>query len=117
MGGADSTLGGVYIQKIQPDSPAAKDERLQVGDRIVTIDYHTLENMKIDDVIIAIQQAGPFVQLTILRQSDGVIETVELVKPDVGGLGLLISELNDLPGIYVKEVVRGVAGRRVLTCD
>ena len=36
----------------------------------------------------------------------GEIETVDLVKPEMGGLGLLICEHDHLPGIYVKEVVQ-----------
>ena len=106
VGGANSSLNGVYIQKILPDSPAAKDDRLHPGDRILAIGSHTLEDMASEEVIQAIQQAGSFVHLTILRQPDGAVETIELVKPDGGGLGLLISELKDLPGIYVQEVVK-----------
>lgn len=114
VGGANSSLNGVYIQKILPDSPAAKDDRLHPGDRILTIGSHTLEDMASEEVIQAIQQAGSFVHLTILRQPDGAVETIELVKPDGGGLGLLISELKDLPGIYVQEVVSEGAGEGVM---
>lgn len=31
---------------------------------------------------------------------------MELVKPEMGGLGLLICEHDQLPGIFVKEVVQ-----------
>ena len=31
---------------------------------------------------------------------------MELVKPEMGGLGLLICEHDHLPGVYVKEVVQ-----------
>lgn len=109
MGGADTSLNGVYIQRIFPDSPAAKDERLHVGDRILAIGSHTLENMKKEEVIQAIQQSGPFVHLTILRQPDGAVQTIELMKPDGGGLGLLIFEQKDQPGIYVQDVVKNHA--------
>ena len=113
VGGADSSLHGVYVQRIVPDSPAAKDDRLRAGDRILAIGSLTLENMTKEEVLQAIQQAGSFVRLTILRQTTGAMETVELVKPDGGGLGLLISELKDLPGIYVQEVVsEGRGGAR-----
>ena len=35
----------------------------------------------------------------------GEIETVELQKPERGGLGLLICEQEDRPGVYVQQVV------------
>ena len=38
--------------------------------------------------------------------STGDVETVELLKPELGGLGLLICEHDHLPGVYVKEVVQ-----------
>lgn len=36
----------------------------------------------------------------------GEIETIELAKPEKGGLGLLICEHDHLSGIFVKEVVQ-----------
>ena len=35
VGGVDTYLSEIYIQKIIPDSPAAKDGRLQPGDRLL----------------------------------------------------------------------------------
>ena len=105
VGGADTPLNGVFIQRVHPDSPASRDDRLHAGDRILAIGNHTLEDMRREEVVQTLQQAGNFVHLTILRQPEGAVETVELVKPDMGGLGLLISEGKDLPGIYVQEVV------------
>ena len=36
-GGTDSYLGGIYVQKVLADSPAARDGRLQPGDRILKV--------------------------------------------------------------------------------
>jgi hypothetical protein len=50
----------------------------------------------------------------------GEIETVELLKPEMGGLGLLICEHDHLPGVYVKEVVQHKAAyldKRVMAGD
>ena len=33
------------------------------------------------------------------------LETIELVKPDAGGLGLMICEHEDSPGVFVQKVV------------
>ena len=37
------------------------------------------------------------------------IECIELLKPERGGLGLLIVEQTDQPGVHVQEVVEGKA--------
>ena len=37
VGGTDSYLGGIYVQKVLPDSPAARDGRLQPGDKILKV--------------------------------------------------------------------------------
>ena len=39
----------------------------------------------------------------------GDIETVELMKPEQGGLGLLICESDDQPGVFIQEVVQNKA--------
>ena len=36
-GGTDSYLSGIYVQNVLPDSPAARDGRLQPGDRILKV--------------------------------------------------------------------------------
>ena len=41
--------------------------------------------------------------------SGGDIETVELMKPEQGGLGLLIFETDDQPGVFIQEVVQNKA--------
>ena len=41
--------------------------------------------------------------------SSPMAEVVELLKPERGGLGLLIWEQDGLPGVYVKEVVKNGA--------
>ena len=41
--------------------------------------------------------------------SGGDIETVELMKPEHGGLGLLIFETDDQPGVFIQEVVKNKA--------
>lgn len=41
--------------------------------------------------------------------SGGDVESVVLIKPEHGGLGLLIYELDDEPGVFVKEVVQNKA--------
>ena len=41
--------------------------------------------------------------------SGGDIETVELMKPEHSGLGLLIVERDDQPGVFIQEVVQNKA--------
>ncbi len=37
VGGTDTFLHGIYIEKVIPDSPAAKNGRLQPGDRLMKV--------------------------------------------------------------------------------
>lgn len=56
--------------------------------------------------------AGPSEGLTVPQVQGGAtsslgheIETIELVKPETGGLGLFICEKDDPQGVYVQSVV------------
>lgn len=66
-GGTDSLLGGIYIQKIIPGSPADKDGRLKPGDKILKINNSSMEGVTRDEALHALQHSSSFVHITIVR--------------------------------------------------
>ena len=67
VGGLENFINGIYIQKVIPDSPAAKDGRLQPGDRILKVNNASMEDATREDALRALQLPSSFVHLTILR--------------------------------------------------
>ena len=67
VGGADTVLKSVYIKKISPDSPAAKDGRLQAGDRIIKINNSPMERATRNDALQALQASSAYIHLTVYR--------------------------------------------------
>ena len=54
VGGADTVLKAVYVKKVVPDSPAAKDGRLQPGDQIIKINNSPMERASRNDALQAL---------------------------------------------------------------
>lgn len=67
VGGLENFINGIYIQKVIPDSPAAKDGRLQPGDRILKVNNASMEDATREDALRALQLPSSFVHLSILR--------------------------------------------------
>ena len=67
VGGADTLLKAVYIKKVVPDSPAAKDGRLQPGDQILNINNSPMEGATHNDALHALQHSSSFIRLTVHR--------------------------------------------------
>ena len=66
-GGVDTPLGDIFIQQLLPDSPAAKDGRLQPGDQVLRVNGASMKGATSDDALKALQHPDSFMQLTILR--------------------------------------------------
>ncbi len=67
VGGADTVLKAVYIKKVVPDSPAAKDGRLQPGDEIIRINSSPMERATRNDALQALQHSSSSIHLTMYR--------------------------------------------------
>ena len=67
VGGVDTLLKAVYIKKVVPDSPAAKDGRLQPGDQIIQINNSPMERATRNDALQALQHSSAYIHLTVYR--------------------------------------------------
>ena len=65
----ETTAGSIYIQGVVPDSPAAQDGRLRLGDRVVKLNNSSLEEATREEAMLTIQHAGAFVNVTIVRDA------------------------------------------------
>ena len=88
VGGSETSINGIYVQKVVPDSPAAKDGRLQPGDRILKVNNASMEDATREDALRALQHSSSFIHLTVLRdparepkmtRSDGKMEQTYMV--------------------------------------
>ena len=68
VGGADTILKGVFIKKVLPDFPAAKDGRLQPGDQILKINNSSMDGATHNDALHALQQSSAYIHLTVRRE-------------------------------------------------
>ena len=122
IGGVDTYLHNIIIERIIPGSSAATDGRLRPGDRIMEVNDVSLSEATCEDALAALQHPSPFIHLTLLRDHNpeplpkeppgsptASVEKVELVKPPHGGLGLLIQESPDQAGVFIQEVVENQA--------
>ena len=67
VGGVDTYLHSIIIERVIPDSPAAKDGRLHPGDRILEVNDVSLSEATCDDALAALQLPSPFIHLTVRR--------------------------------------------------
>ncbi len=73
-------LTGFTIVKVLENGPAHQQNKLQEGDRILTIDDEPLIGMDLLDVVDLIRgEAGTGVHLTLLREIEGVTEKLDFV--------------------------------------
>lgn len=67
VGGADTVLKAVYIKKVVPDSPAAKDGRLKPGDQVLKINNCSMERATHNDALQALQLSSSCIHMTVYR--------------------------------------------------
>jgi multiple PDZ domain protein len=109
----NSYQSNMFIHKIQGKSPAALDGRLKPNDVILSICDQPLENLSRDQAYQLLLDAPPLVKMSIYRRPSDKgrkeegheIEVVELIKPEKGGLGLMIQGDQVDGGVIITEVV------------
>uniref|UniRef100_H2YMG9 PDZ domain-containing protein n=1 Tax=Ciona savignyi TaxID=51511 RepID=H2YMG9_CIOSA len=100
VGGSDSLLDAVLVHTVYEQGAAAKDGRLWPGDRILSVNNHSLRHATHDEAIEVLRNTPGRVHLTVHRdenrwgsrsESDVYdIYDVQLVKKSGRGLGLSI---------------------------
>jgi multiple PDZ domain protein len=109
----NSYQSNMFIHKIQGKSPAALDGRLKPNDVILSICDQPLENLSRDQAYQLLLDAPPLVKMSIYRRPSDKgrkeegheIEVVELIKPEKGGLGLMIQGDQVDGGVIITEVI------------
>uniref|UniRef100_A0A0N5AAW2 PDZ domain-containing protein n=1 Tax=Syphacia muris TaxID=451379 RepID=A0A0N5AAW2_9BILA len=106
---------GVFISKISANSPAARSQRLRIGDRILEVNGIDVRNARHQTTVEALKQSGPTVRLKVTHETQpaGLKEVV--LRRNVGEpLGLNIcGGINSPPanpldktdeGIFIEKV-------------
>ncbi|KAH3869879.1 hypothetical protein DPMN_033052 [Dreissena polymorpha] len=71
-------LAGIYIRRIQPDSPAARNGCLQVGDRILAVDGASVIGADYQRTMNMILDAGDTLTLMIARGNESMATKVSV---------------------------------------
>ena len=83
-GYVDSTDGGIHVKAITPESPAARDGRIQEGDQIIAVNGLKLDgpNVGSEEAVMALQNTGHTVHLTLSRRNETRTPTVTTEEMD-----------------------------------
>ena len=65
VGGLGTSLGGCFISRIQPGSPAESDGRIRAGYRLIEVNGESLQHATHDDAIHAVRMATATVRLVV----------------------------------------------------
>ena len=70
-GYVDGNAGGIHVKAITPESPAARDGRIQEGDQIIAVNGLKLDgpNVGSEEAVMALQNTGDTVHLTLCRRN------------------------------------------------
>lgn len=60
-------LGNVYVKSVTPSGPAAKTNQIQPGDQIISVNGHTLLNLKYNKALELLQNAREEVEIIFLQ--------------------------------------------------
>lgn len=71
-------LAGIYIRKIVPDSPAAENGSLQVGDRILAVEGKSVIGASYQSTMKALKEAGDKVTLLVARGNESMATKVSV---------------------------------------
>uniref|UniRef100_H2YMH0 PDZ domain-containing protein n=1 Tax=Ciona savignyi TaxID=51511 RepID=H2YMH0_CIOSA len=124
VGGSDSLLDAVLVHTVYEQGAAAKDGRLWPGDRILSVNNHSLRHATHDEAIEVLRNTPGRVHLTVHRDEnrDAInnesesdvydIYDVQLVKKSGRGLGLSIVGRKNAAGVFVSDLVSGGAASR-----
>uniref|UniRef100_A0A1I7XFZ6 Protein lap4 n=1 Tax=Heterorhabditis bacteriophora TaxID=37862 RepID=A0A1I7XFZ6_HETBA len=124
---------GVFISKISANSPAARSQRLRVGDRILSVNDRDVSEAKHNDAVEALKQSGSRVRIRIThdKQPKGLREVMIRRKETQplgisihGGVGSRVANQADNTdeGIFIERVQSGsvsdraglLAGQRII---
>ena len=61
-------MSGIYITSLNPTGPAATDGRIEVGDRILKVDGHSLRGLENMEAAAVIRNSGNPVKLVLSRK-------------------------------------------------
>ncbi|XP_068676818.1 inaD-like protein isoform X2 [Montipora foliosa] len=114
VGGSDTYLGEVVVKSIEPESAAAKDGRIAVGDRLVMVNGGSLQGMKHGKAVSTLRLASSPIKISIIREDPEAIFTsveepsrvfeVRLKKSITDYIGLSILARKDKKGVFVTYV-------------
>ncbi len=114
----DESDNFIYVTQIIEGGPAKLDGRLQVGDRLLTVNGVDLNNVTHDEAVRALKLDSQRVKLLIFRMLNVTMKVSEISFPKgAGGLGFSISGgLDDMdsddPSIYVTQIIPGGSAER-----
>lgn len=120
-GGADDAVEpgdpSIYITNIIDGSAADLDGNLKIGDRLITVNGVSLENVTHDQAVQALQHAANWIQLHIGRLVSPDEDIIEIVLAKrAAGLGFSIAGGSDFPtqegdsSIYITMLIEHGAG-------
>ncbi|KAK6032957.1 PDZ/DHR/GLGF domain protein [Ostertagia ostertagi] len=82
---------GVFISKIAPNSPAARSQRLRIGDRILEVNDRDIRKAQHIEAVEALKQSGPRVVLLVTHEPQPPgMRIIEVSRKDGQSLGISI---------------------------
>ncbi|KAK5974554.1 hypothetical protein GCK32_000806 [Trichostrongylus colubriformis] len=82
---------GVFISKIAPNSPAARCQRLRIGDRILEVNDRDIRKAQHIEAVEALKQSGPRVVLLVTHEPQPPgMRIIEVTRKDGQSLGISI---------------------------
>ncbi|WKY16106.1 hypothetical protein Q1695_001075 [Nippostrongylus brasiliensis] len=82
---------GVFISKIAANSPAARCQRLRIGDRILEVNDRDVRKAQHIEAVEALKQSGPRVVLLVIHEPQPPgMKIIELTRKDGQSLGISI---------------------------
>ena len=58
---------GLYVNRIQPGSPAAREGSLALGDRVLAVNGHPTEGLTANDMMSLLGEAGQGITLQVIK--------------------------------------------------
>ncbi|XGW32372.1 hypothetical protein V3C99_017152 [Haemonchus contortus] len=82
---------GVFISKIAANSPAARCQRLRIGDRILEVNDRDIRKAQHIEAVEALKQSGPRVVLLVTHEPQPPgMRIIEVIRKDGQSLGISI---------------------------
>ncbi|VDK20871.1 unnamed protein product [Taenia asiatica] len=115
IGGSDTHMGGIFIEKIHPSGTVYRDGRLRSGDRILAVNEIDLRRATHAVATKALREAKKHLFLTVLRGSGAVpfslsevmqTYSVALQRQPGSTFGLVLGDYHS-GGVVISEIVAG----------